>query len=156
MNKVAILTRLSGSKVWIQFSIFIIVIVFVVKILFELSSIIFNPDDANKAGIKVVKEKLALINRKSAELSAIERRLPALSAQTKYALEYFEIYGLILKEVAEKSNNQQKFQIQGQLAAVILAIYDVKFEDFLVQFNKIVINGKNAVVDIIIFGNSNE
>ena len=157
MNKIVILTKLSKIKPWVQFSILIITMFTLIKIIFGLSSLIFTPENQGSTNdIKVIKEKLKLVNRKSAELFASERKLPSLSEQIKYAQDYFQSYGLKLTEVSKAENNRQKFQINGKLKGIILSVYDINLGHLLVSFDKITVTKDFGVVDILIFGNSRE
>lgn len=153
MNKSAILTKTSKPEIWMQISVGLVVLALIVKIIFIITFFLLDESSSTVDAIKTAKERLNVVNRKKAEIFIKVRRLPLLSDQVEYALEFFNNYELKL-DIIDK-NKKQHFLLSGDLSAILLAINDIKTTALLINFGDVKINGEKMEVELLILGNIN-
>lgn len=153
MDKVAILTKTSKPKIWIQISVGLIVLALVVEIISFITFILLDESSSTIDEIRIAKQDLNSVNRKKAEIFTKERKLPPLSDQIEYALEFFNNYELKLDIIDKKKI--QHFLLSGDLSAIILAMNDIKITPLLINFGNIKISGDQMEVELLILGNTN-
>lgn len=156
MNKITILTKLAKPKIWTRTSIIIIAIFVIVRLIFNITAFLLNDSVDLQKDINVAKEELKLINRRSAQLFALERKLPKLTDQLELAKVYFESYALLFDEIAGKRRrNKQKVKITGTIQSMVLAIYYAKKSAILLHYNNLTVNNNKAILNITIYGARN-
>lgn len=144
---------LLSKKFWLVSSLIVVIFISIINAsIITFNNYIIYAGKDNKDTLDEINMQIIELDAEIVEVKQLDL-LPSFTTQIEYAKKYFTVYGLTMTKTSTSLVNQQNIVVKGSLKNILLAIYDIIDSKLLIKFGKILIDGDNATLHLIIYGN---